>query len=251
MRLKNDQYFTPPGDVYPILPFCAPELLGNGYIVEPSCGTGHVINCLRNVGVPAHRIIGLELDPDLVLQNTHPYVYRADTLATRFPVGHFGSVGCTLIIGNPPYDHATEFVEWGMQTLSPGGRLLYLLRLDFAGSLGRAPLFRATNPALRIIPRRCSFVRMRKRNKAGKYVVQTTDQHVYAWFDIVKPAPRIIPHVAPARENVWLDQDPDSVAIEISSAGLQVPYDLWGRYRAPLVDEDGTVIEAAQMVLAA
>lgn len=51
-----------------------------------------------------------------------------------------------MIITNPPFALAQEFVEWGLANVAAGGRVAYLLRLNFKGSAARFHLFRDNPP---------------------------------------------------------------------------------------------------------
>lgn len=81
-----------------------------------------------------------------------------------------------LIITNPPYTYAKEFIERAMQWRKTEQSLVVmLLRINFLGSKKRAKWLRANLPSLAVSPKRPSM----GVNKDGK---KGTDATEYAWF---------------------------------------------------------------------
>ena len=77
-----------------------------------------------------------------------------------------------LIIGNPPFDKAKEFIEKSLGMLNEGGRLIFLLRTAFLESKARYEFWQQ-NPLSRLLvfSRRPSFT------QDGK-----ADSTSYSWF---------------------------------------------------------------------
>lgn len=244
-RVDLDQYFTPPLDVYRMLPVVADLIAGAGVIIEPSAGRGVITRCLTNIGVTPDRIIALEIDP-VVAAKTQSKVkpHITDTLLTDLMPVLGDTGGADLIIGNPPYALASEFVEWGLRHLAPHGKMLYLLRVDFVGSLSRAQLLRENQPSLHVLTGRPSFVRKMKIKvlDSGEAVttIQTTGQHNYAWFEFCG-ALRNNPGCE-TNGNTWLESDPHKIHKQYLECGLPLPFDLYWKYTAPLVDAQGVLI---------
>ncbi len=66
--------------------------------------------------------------------------------------------GWDIIATNPPYSVALEFVRKSLEILHPEGIAVFLLRVGFAGSIKRMPLFREHPPiAIGEFVRRFSF----------------------------------------------------------------------------------------------
>lgn len=81
-----------------------------------------------------------------------------------------------LIISNPPYKYAMQFIERAMLwRRTEQSLVVMLLRLNFLGSKKRAAWMRANKPSLAVTPKRPSF----GKNKHGK---RGTDATEYAWF---------------------------------------------------------------------
>lgn len=77
-----------------------------------------------------------------------------------------------LIVGNPPFKHAKEFVLKGLELLTANGVLVYLLRLSFLASMDRRELFFQHPPdTVTVLQKRPSFT------GDGK-----TDGQEYAFF---------------------------------------------------------------------
>jgi predicted RNA methylase len=160
LRPMLDFYETPSwavraiGDVLPIAE--------NMRILDAGCGTGAI---LRQIGAqfPENEILGLEKDEAR---------FRAAEASTDLPIAHGDFFSHAdrwdLIISNPPYSHALEFVQHAM-TLSP--IVCMLLRLPWLASQRRAQWHRENPAQINVLPRRPSFT------GDGK-----TDATEYAWF---------------------------------------------------------------------
>ena len=74
-----------------------------------------------------------------------------------------------LVVGNPPYRHATHFVEKSLSLLRHGGRLLFLLRLAFLESQKRGTGLFLKSPPKRVVVcmRRPSFTGDGKTNSTA------------------------------------------------------------------------------------
>jgi len=94
-----------------------------------------------------------------------------------------------LIITNPPFSLAMEFIEKSFQwRKSDKSIVAMLLRLNFLGSKKRASWLRQHTPSVYVSPKRPSFAL----NKDGK---RGTDSIEYAWFVWDGDPPRI--HILP------------------------------------------------------
>jgi hypothetical protein len=110
----NDLYCTPPVAVDALLRV---ETLPH-YIWEPAAGRGTIVNVLRDA---AHVVIASD-----IMHRTFPLNFEADFLTlTKAPPR------TEMILTNPPYEYATQFVERALR-LCP--RVIMLLRLAFLES---------------------------------------------------------------------------------------------------------------------
>lgn len=137
-----------------------------GNILEPSAGNGNIIKALRNKGVNAH-ITALEIRPEEErnLNNISDEVIITNFLEWKTDRKF------DVIIGNPPYTYAREFVEKCLSLLSDNGKLIFLLRTAFLESKSRYDFWQK-NPLsdLYVLSKRPSFIN-------GK-----TDATSYSWF---------------------------------------------------------------------
>jgi hypothetical protein len=161
-----------PEDFYATPAYCVDRLLDvvefpGGIWVEPGAGSGSII---RAVGAHRSDITWTAIE---IREEEAPGL---SALCGRIPIiGDFladpfvGGDAVSVVIGNPPYSLALEFINRAL-ALFPGAYVAFLLRLNFAASRTRAPLMRRATPDVYVLPDRPSF-------RNGK-----TDATEYAWF---------------------------------------------------------------------
>ena len=165
-RNEADFYATPLETVYSLLDNydgIGPEDI----ILEPSAGNGNVIRALRNRGykniIDAIELRDTEKDNLIGLADNIEITnfLNLDPWHSRYHV----------IIGNPPYSLAQEFINKSLELLAPGGRLIFLLRTNFLESKKRFEWWQDKIPSgLYVLSKRPSFT--------GK----GTDATSYSWF---------------------------------------------------------------------
>lgn len=162
-----DRYMTPHWcvrqcmrDVLPVLYWNLPE---NPRILEPSAGDGVFVLKLRML-YPEAEIHAMDLDPTVGPWSFADHSYEGDFLETDFTkVGEFD-----LVIGNPPYSFAEEFIR---ESLRLSQNVVYILRIGFIGSEARVDFFRDMAP---------DYI-MRSVHRP-KFKLGKTDSCEYAWF---------------------------------------------------------------------
>ena len=160
-RHKDDYYATPPWCVKSLLPVLGSN--PNRTVLEPCAGTGSISHTLLNEGfvAPSH-LTQVELDVD-----------RAKLCPQPCEVGDFLNLdidkfrGVDVVITNPPYALAQEFID---VCLTLETEVIMLLRLNFLGSQKRAQWHRNNPSDVYVLPKRPSFT-------GGG-----TDATEYAWF---------------------------------------------------------------------
>lgn len=159
-----------PADFYATPSWCVLRLLEHvelpkGKWLEPSAGEGHIMRALHSVH-PTRRIDAIELRPEYrgLLVGEAVFLHIGDFLqGTRTHPRLYG-----LVIGNPPFSLAQEFVEHGLKF---GEEVIYLLRLSFLESQKRQAFFnRVGVPDVFVLPERPSFTG------------EGTDSCAYAWM---------------------------------------------------------------------
>lgn len=159
-RSDLDFYRTPSWCVDAILP----HLPKSGIVLEPGCGDGAILEAM--IGRGAFHFIGVELDPARAAKARCfvPAIWEGDYLKLG------DEPMADLVIGNPPFSLAEEFVRKSFRMVKPGGVVAMLLRLNWLEGQCRANFHREYPSSVFVLPRRPSFT--------GK----GTDATGYAWF---------------------------------------------------------------------
>lgn len=160
-RAELDTYPTPDWLTQAILQVLGKRLpSGSVDVFEPACGSKQaIVQAVKSEWPKAQVTCSDIIEP-----------WSADFL-TLSPEPRFD-----LIITNPPFSLAMEFIERAFQwRRSDDSIVAMLLRLNFLGSKRRAPWLRAHMPSVYVTPKRPSFS-VNKKGKLG------TDSVEYAWF---------------------------------------------------------------------
>lgn len=145
-RKAYDFYATPPETVRAFLANFDGISSGDR-ILEPSAGNGQIVKVLREGGYD-NRIDAVELRPE--------ERGALEALADNVTIGSFfdyePDCGYDVIIGNPPYSLALDFINKSLELLHPGGLLIFLLRTNFLERealqvVAGAPAQRSLHPA--------------------------------------------------------------------------------------------------------
>lgn len=165
-RNEADFYATPLETVYALLDNYDGIESGD-VILEPSAGNGNIIQALRNRGY-TNFIEAVELRDE----ETSELMNIADEVSIcNFLTDFEATCKYDVIIGNPPYSLAQEFIDKSLELLAPGGRLIFLLRTNFLESNKRFEWWQDKLPnGLYTLHKRPSFT--------GK----GTDATSYSWF---------------------------------------------------------------------
>ena len=168
-RKESDFYATPLESVYSLLDNYN-NISPNDRILEPSAGNGNIIKALRNRGYK-NFITAIELREE---ERKNLHESGADQVAILDFIKYGQCVNYEdydVIIGNPPYSLAPEFIDKSLELLKPGGRLIFLLRTNFLESDKRFEWWQDKLPnGLYTLHKRPSFT--------GK----GTDATSYSWF---------------------------------------------------------------------
>lgn len=153
VRRRDDFYATPLDSVQSFLdnfPYIHPD----DTILEPSAGNGNIIRALRNYGVHNHiTAIELRQEERCNLQKISDKVLICNFLLEDITEKY------DIIIGNPPYNLAQEFIDKSLSLLNPGGKLIFLLRTNFLESKKRFEWWQDKIPDLLfVLHKRPSFI---------------------------------------------------------------------------------------------
>lgn len=132
------------------------------YVMELGAGTGAITAAILASGIPAERLVAVEIDPELAgfLQSAHPEITVIEgpalEIADALPRAARGSVGtvvCGLPVGAFSLAEQRRLVDLSRSLLRPGGRLLvYTHRLGSPlpakrlGLTGKRVAFTLQNP---------------------------------------------------------------------------------------------------------
>lgn len=165
VRREADFYATPVEAVYSFLD-SYDGIRPEDSILEPSAGNGNIIKALRSRGYENYiSAVELREEEAVHLVGLADHIYIGDFLDGN-TVGQFD-----VIIGNPPYSMAQEFIDKALSLLAPGGKLIFLLRTNFLESNKRFAWWKDKTPnGLYVLHKRPSFT--------GK----GTDATSYSWF---------------------------------------------------------------------
>lgn len=166
-RKPYDFYATPLETVYSFLDNYA-GIRPEDSILEPSAGNGNIIRALRNRGYDNY-ITAIELREE---ERAKLAKYADEVEIFNFlELDPNDIVKFDVIIGNPPYSLAQEFVDKSLSLLAPGGKLIFLLRTAFLESDKRFRWWQDRLPAgLYTLHKRPSFTG------------HGTDATSYSWF---------------------------------------------------------------------
>ena len=154
-RFKNDLYPTP-------VDFCRASvaMLPNGHTkaLDPGAGLGAWGKALREKFGNSLNLTGVDIDTKLEKSKYYDNWVRADYLKVKTDEKF------DLIIGNPPYSHAEEFVRRSFDLLDKTGTIMFLLRLAFLESQERGNgLWKTNKPTIVFVSsKRLSFTGNRK-----------------------------------------------------------------------------------------
>lgn len=166
-RRRGDFYATPSETTAVILPKL--EIPEGAFILDAGSGDGAISAVLAKT-YPGAEIVGIERDPDLVEKARARELYNAEFVRGNFYRYTSALNAPDLVIMNPPFAFAREFVERALAIVKRGGTVCALLRLGFLASESRREFNRRHPADVFVLTRRPSFT-------GGG-----SDATDYAWF---------------------------------------------------------------------
>jgi hypothetical protein len=171
-RAKNDYYPTKPAVAEAGLRDMLPAGWEPKVALDPGAGDGIFGNAIRVV-FPSCVVDGCDIR-DIPKPESYRHWWAKRDFTIPFEADKI--MRYDLIVGNPPYGKLGElFVRRSFRLLNPGGKILFLFRMSFAGSQERILGLYTEHPltALGLIAPRPSFL---PGNEKG------TDSDEYAYF---------------------------------------------------------------------
>lgn len=151
-RQEDDFYETPAWCTDAILPFL--DLTGD--ILEPAAGHGAIAQRLLAAGVPRDRLHLNELDGERA--KTCSSLTTLPTLVSNFLTPEWHLHDYDLVITNPPYVLAQEFILQAKEAATFEGEVAMLLRLNILSGLKRVPFWKKNAADIFVLPKRPSYI---------------------------------------------------------------------------------------------
>lgn len=128
-RNKNDFYETPQASIINFLNHH--YFKSDGVILDPGCGSGAFPKAIRKAGY-LNQIDAIDVDKMIYDVDEADNKYVEDFMTFKPPYEY------DVIIGNPPYCLAEEFINKSFEICNPNNfEIIMLLRLNFLGAQKR------------------------------------------------------------------------------------------------------------------
>jgi hypothetical protein len=158
-----------------------------GNILDPGAGLGAWGKAVRELVNTDDRfakanVVGVELDKATFPDGDYYDEWFVDDFLTWDTRLRFD-----LIIGNPPYGQAEEFVRKSFELLNEGGIVLFLLRLAFLESQTRGNgLWKEYRPKrVYVVSRRISFTGNRRSDETAYALYRWDQEHFDTYYTMV------------------------------------------------------------------
>ncbi len=202
------QWFTPTWIARRLA--CWVPVEASGYVLEPSAGSGQLVEGLIRAGWPVERIVAVEIDARWCahLRERFPglHVIEGDFLELAKAWQGFPP---RRVLTNPPYEGGADvaFLEASLRLVGPLGSVCALVKTDIEYSSGRMPLWRDTAR----VQRRARLV---ERPAFGRHVdgeKVTGAERNYVGLELtLRGSPRAVGAVELVAEEAWSRTDPES-----------------------------------------
>ena len=168
-RRKNDLYPTPMGLCRGAMAYLSSRLsLGENppIILDPGAGGGNWGKAIKEV-YPDSKLIGVEIDEQFSITDDYEVWLPEDFLENNYI--------SSMVIGNPPFSLAQEFIDKGLESLPEKGIMMYLLRVAYLNSQSRYKNLWMVNPPVEVV------ISARRPSFSGDRKTDDTDFALYIW----------------------------------------------------------------------
>ncbi len=169
-RAKGDFYETPQWAIDAILSHL--PIAGEPIILDAGAGNGAIAARLAELN-PKAEIVGVEKNPELVEKARARNLYSTEFVEADFlkGAGTWTIAAPDLVIMNPPFSRAFEFIARARELVKRGGTVAALLRVNCMAGKSRSEFHKKHPCDVHVLAKRPSFV------GGGR-----TDATEYAWF---------------------------------------------------------------------
>ena len=146
-RIAYDAYGTPGWTIHRLLE--SSIQLPSGLWIEPSAGDGNVIRAVNQKRGPVTWYaveLQRQYEASLLASGVSPGCLHVGSFIQKAKDFRFQRSGVSVVLGNPPYFRALEFVQAGLK-VAP--HVVYLMRLGFLASDTRADWMQRHTPHIR------------------------------------------------------------------------------------------------------
>ena len=135
---EHEHYVTP--DAFAEWPVRHLMPHGPYHVLDAGAGSGPYGRALEKYGNTDSKLWGLDIR-DIPNPGSYDFWINNTDYLTWASIKHYD-----VIIGNPPFSIAEQWIRRSMDLLNPGGRLILLLPINFLGSQKRLQLWRDFRP---------------------------------------------------------------------------------------------------------
>lgn len=169
-RAKGDFYETPTWCIDAILPHLLPIEVPGTLIVDAGAGTGAIAARIAS-RTPSAEVVGVEKNGDHVEAARARGLYSAEFVTADFEKWTPETGTPDLVVMNPPYSRAVEFVNHALSIVKRCGTVAALLRLSWLAGKSRRDFHKRHAADVYVLTKRPSFT--------GNGATDACD---YAWF---------------------------------------------------------------------
>jgi len=167
-RRPHEFYPTPPDALAALEPWI-PDLYRGGRVVEPAAGDGAVVAWVAQHCEPEDLVaVDIEMTHArraALIEAGATSTIRGDWMDPEL------DLRARLLITNPPYSRAQDFIDWSLRRCEVGGAVVMLLRLGFLASLKRRQWWGG-------VP----LARVGVLSRRPRFVNGSSDSADYGWF---------------------------------------------------------------------
>lgn len=134
VRRKGDFYETPAWAVDSLLPHL--PLSDASLVVDAGAGTGAIAACIA-LRLPTLEVVGIEKQGELVEKARARALYSCEFVQADFETWQSDRSSPDVVIMNPPFSRAAEFIRRALVIVRRGGTVACLLPVSFMFGVGR------------------------------------------------------------------------------------------------------------------
>lgn len=191
--------------------------------LDPGAGSGIWAKALRLFNPVAH-ITGVEIQPP------HDVITDHTEFQQSYDEWHFADYlewetenKYDLIMGNPPYKLAHEFIDKSLDLLAPNGQLVFLLRLAMLESMKRYRTLWTQSPIYKV------YVSTRRISFTGDRKTDDTAYGIFVWKDGFDGKPQLD----------WMHWEWEVVPKPVATSAFPYPIGVYPDWHYESIEKEG------------